>query len=68
VSEELDFTADVGLCIGGGMCVMAAPRVFDQSEDEGLVVVLDEHPPPEEHDAVREAARLCPSGAILIRS
>ncbi|MCW2811384.1 MAG: putative ferredoxin [Friedmanniella sp.] len=64
---EFGFTADVDVCIGGGMCVMAAPRVFDQSEDEGLVVVLDQDPPPAEHDAVREAARLCPSGAITVR-
>ena len=27
-------------CIGSGMCVVTAPAVFDQDDDEGLVVLL----------------------------
>ncbi|MGJ6962840.1 ferredoxin [Streptosporangium sp. G11] len=48
------------------MCALTAPEVFDQSEDEGLVVLLDETPPPELHAATRRARQLCPSGAISV--
>jgi len=57
---------DTARCIGAGMCVLTAPEVFDQSEDEGTVVLLDETPPPELHAAVRRAEQLCPSGAISV--
>ncbi|MEU4410025.1 ferredoxin [Streptosporangium sp. NPDC023963] len=59
-------TTDVARCIGAGMCVLTAPEVFDQSEDEGTVVLLDETPPPELHAAARRAGHLCPSGAISV--
>ena len=60
------FTIDASKCVGGGLCVMAAPKVFAQNEDDGLVVVLDDNPPPEQYEAVREAARLCPAIVIKI--
>lgn len=60
------FTIDASKCVGGGMCVMAAPKVFAQNEDDGLVIVLDDNPPPDQHEAVREAARLCPAIVIKI--
>ncbi|WP_437928832.1 ferredoxin [Sorangium sp. So ce291] len=50
-------------CCGAGQCVLVAPRVFDQ-RDDGIVVLLDEAPPEELHDAVREAASVCPGAAI----
>jgi ferredoxin len=57
-------TADREVCIGAGMCVLTAPEVFDQ-DDDGLVKLL--HADPGSHeDAAREAARLCPSGAVQI--
>lgn len=55
--------ADRKVCVGGGMCVMAAPGVFDQDEN-GIVLVLEENPP--DSDAVRRAGSLCPSGALRI--
>ncbi|GAB3871584.1 ferredoxin [Kibdelosporangium lantanae] len=53
------------VCVGAGMCVLTAPEVFDQ-DDEGIVKVL--HPQPEagEEPAVRQAATLCPSGAVHV--
>jgi len=56
---------DEDLCIGAGQCVLAAPKIFDQDE-QGLVVLLDAHPPSELHDAARKAAKLCPARAITI--
>lgn len=55
---------DATKCIGAGLCVVAAPQVFSQNEDDGLVIVLQESPPPELHASVREAARLCPALVI----
>lgn len=59
-------TADQNICASSGQCAGLAPRVFDQRDEDGVVVVLDEDPPDELADAVRQAARACPSGAIKI--
>ncbi|MFF9571942.1 ferredoxin [Streptomyces sp. NPDC014685] len=59
-------TADTGRCIGSGMCVLTAGEVFDQGECEGKVVVLRLEPFDGERESVREAAGLCPAGAITL--
>jgi len=51
-------------CVAAGQCVMAAPEVFDQRDDDGVAIVLDAEPGPELHDSVREAAAVCPAAAI----
>ncbi|MET0425099.1 MAG: ferredoxin [Actinoplanes sp.] len=61
----LHVTADRSTCVTSCMCVYRAPAVFDQDE-EGLVVVLDARPPAELHDAVRRAARGCPTASITL--
>jgi len=53
-------------CCAAGMCVLTAPALFDQSEDDGTVVLLDAEPSPEHQESAREAAGLCPSGAIRV--
>ncbi|MBO0872005.1 MAG: (4Fe-4S)-binding protein [Pseudonocardia sp.] len=55
--------ADRDVCIGAGMCVLAAPAVFDQDED-GIVAPLVEQVNPVDADAARRAVELCPSGAL----
>jgi len=40
--------------------------VFDQRDDDGIVILLDENPGEELHATVREAASVCPGGAISI--
>ncbi|HZF55035.1 MAG TPA: ferredoxin [Polyangiaceae bacterium] len=52
-------------CCGAGQCVMVAPKVFDQGDD-GLVVLLDERPPPDQVKAVREAVSICPSSTLRL--
>ncbi|MEW2620506.1 ferredoxin [Streptomyces sp. NPDC048106] len=59
---------DPGVCVGSGQCALAVPEVFDQDDEDGTVVLLDDRPQPELHDAVREAAALCPVQAILAGS
>jgi ferredoxin len=59
-------TADQNICASSGQCVGLAPRVFDQRDEDGVVVVLDENPPEELAEAVRQAAAVCPSRAITV--
>ena len=53
-------------CVGAGQCAMVAPAVFDQNEDDGVVIVLDESPGHEHEADVEEAATLCPAQVILL--
>lgn len=62
----LRITSDPERCCGAGNCAMTAPAVFDQREDDGVVVVLDDMPPASEHAGVRAAVAACPTGAIRV--
>ncbi|MFI5937715.1 ferredoxin [Actinoplanes sp. NPDC051494] len=53
-------------CVAAGQCVMVAPDVFDQRDEDGVAIVLEPHPGPEHHDEVREAAAICPAAAIRL--
>jgi ferredoxin len=53
-------------CVASGQCVLAAGAVFDQREEDGIVLLLDAGPAPELHDAVLRAAALCPAQAISV--
>lgn len=53
-------------CVASGQCVLAAPEVFDQREDDGVAILLDETPATDLHDQVREAAAICPAAAIRL--
>ena len=57
---------DQDKCVASGQCVLAAPEVFDQREEDGIVVLLAENPPPEAAESLREAAALCPALAIAL--
>ena len=56
--------ANKDVCVGAGMCVLTAPEVFDQSEEDGTVLVLDPEPSAARQAAVRRAVQVCPSGAL----
>lgn len=60
-------TVDQDKCCAAGSCVMYAPTVFDQSDDDGTVVLLDAEPAAEVHEDVRHAAEACPAVAIELR-
>ncbi|MGW1716495.1 ferredoxin [Streptomyces sp. NPDC002156] len=53
-------------CVAAGQCVSAATDVFDQRDEDGIVVLLDENPPAELAEDVRNAAAVCPALAIRI--
>ncbi len=59
-------SVDREACVAGGHCVLQAPDVFDQDEQDGQVILLQADPPAAQHDDVRSAAELCPAAAIFI--
>lgn len=59
-------SVDEDACCGAGQCVMLAPDVFDQRDDDGIVVLLDEQPDESLHSTIREAAGMCPTAAIQV--
>ncbi|AIG79358.1 hypothetical protein ED92_36090 [Amycolatopsis sp. MJM2582] len=46
-------------CVGAGMCVLTAPEVFAQDEEDGRVRLLDRDPAE-----IGDAVQLCPAAAI----
>jgi ferredoxin len=60
-------TVDQDRCCSSGQCVLLAPAVFDQSEDDGVVQLLLPRPPEELHGAVRAAVGICPGRAISVQ-
>ena len=59
-------TVDQNICAASGNCVMTAPEVFDQRDDDGVVVLLNANPPAEQAEGARRASALCPALAIHI--
>lgn len=59
---------DEDLCVGGGQCVMAAPDLFDQRDDDGVVILLDVSPPAERVEAAKRAELVCPAAAIRVHT
>lgn len=62
----MKITVDQDRCCGSGNCVMLAPDVFDQRDADGIVVLLDPEPGERHHGVAREAADVCPAGAISV--
>jgi ferredoxin len=58
---------DTGRCVGAGQCALTEPRVFDQSDEDGTVVLLTDQADGEVLDNVREAIDLCPSQALSLK-
>jgi ferredoxin len=59
-------TVDQDRCIASGQCVIAAKEVFDQRDEDGVVVLRTANPPAELAEDVREAVALCPARAIVV--
>lgn len=59
---------DQDRCVASGQCVMSAADVFDQRDEDGIVVLLNDDPPAELAADVRQAATVCPALAIRIEN
>jgi ferredoxin len=62
----MQIAVDAEKCCGAGQCVLVAPEVFDQRDDDGIVVLLDPEPPAAQHDLAGRAAAVCPAAAIVV--
>jgi ferredoxin len=59
--------ADLDRCVGAGQCVLTDPDAFDQSDEDGTVVVLRDTPTDDEAlKRARVAAEICPSRALSL--
>ena len=56
---------DFDVCASTGACMQICPEVFEVRSD-GYLYILHEEPAEELHDKVRQAADLCPTGAISL--
>jgi len=59
-------TVNQDKCVSSGQCVLNAAEIFDQREDDGVVLLLTDNPPHEHAESVRKAALACPAMAIDI--
>ena len=57
---------DYDVCASTGACMQICPEVFEVRSD-GYLYVLQEEPGSELDDKVRQAADLCPTGAITLK-
>ncbi|MFG2494541.1 ferredoxin [Streptomyces caniferus] len=57
---------DENKCVGAGQCVLAADEVFDQRDEDGIVILLAPSPPDDLSDRVEDAALRCPALAIEV--
>ncbi|WAL99405.1 ferredoxin [Streptomyces sp. Je 1-369] len=62
----MEVHVDRGRCAGSGLCMSYVPAVFDQSEDDGKVLLKAARPEAGSAAAVRGAAARCPAGAITL--
>ena len=56
---------DFDVCQSHGLCMQAAPEVFEL-RDDGFLYILKENPEDGLRAKVQKAARECPTGAIKI--
>jgi ferredoxin len=56
---------DYDVCASTGSCMQVCPEVFEVRSD-GYLYVLQEEPGEPLWPSVREAAELCPTGAISL--
>ncbi|OBF27588.1 ferredoxin [Mycobacterium sp. ACS1612] len=59
-------TVDQDKCVSSGQCVLNASEVFDQRDDDGVVILLSANPPGDQAENARKAAAACPAMAIDI--
>jgi ferredoxin len=59
-------TVDQDKCVSSGQCVLNAMELFDQRDEDGVVVLLDPAPASDQTENARRAAAACPALAIDI--
>ena len=57
---------DQDKCVSSGQCVLNAGELFDQRDEDGVVVLLNDSPSADQAENARNAAAACPAVAIDI--
>jgi ferredoxin len=65
MTKHLSIVVDRDLCEGNGVCVLAAPEVFDIDESDTLQV-REPQPSAAHLSQVEDAVRRCPRGALAL--
>ena len=53
-------------CIASGSCVLTCSQVFSQRESDGVVELLQEHPPLDLLKKVQQAVYACPAQVFVV--
>ncbi len=61
----MKINVDFDRCQSNGLCMSAAPEVFEVRDDEFLYILIEE-PGDDLRTKVEEAVRLCPTQAISL--
>jgi ferredoxin len=65
MTKHLNVVVDRDLCEGNGVCVLAAPEVFDIDASDTLQLKVPQ-PSAAQLSQVEEAVRRCPKGALAL--
>jgi ferredoxin len=58
--------ADREKCTGAGQCVLTSPELFDQSDEDGRVLLNFDTVTADRVDAARLAVKLCPMQVLSV--
>ena len=61
----MKITVNYDICASTGTCMQVCPEVFEVRSD-GYLYVLQENPPEELREKVKQAEDLCPTAAITV--
>ena len=57
---------DQDKCVSSGQRVLNAGQRFDQRDEDDVVILLNDNPPADLAEPVRQAAAACPARAIHV--
>ena len=57
---------DQEACVGSGICVMTAPELFSQDDEDGRVQLIADLADGDLAKNALEAERLCPAAAVVV--
>jgi ferredoxin len=63
----MEVRVDRGRCVASGLCMVHVPEVFDQSDEDGKVLLNTPMPGAALIKAVQTAVARCPNRAITLR-
>lgn len=66
MTKRLEIVVDRELCEVNGLCVIAAPEVFEIGDDD-VLRVIDPQPTAALQERIELAVRRCPKGALTLR-